>query len=155
MIVNIDEFTIPVPVSIHEEKIDMGVKKGVKEIKVRLQQDTGGTQKPHGFNAKIHFINQTSKDSVEIAFNKDDLTFNAETQKDLNTDQKAKDIYKFYLNNADYIKGAIYYARDLIIDRYVHSNYRVDPKTISNKMKEYSKLPREEQEKYQDECNGI
>lgn len=154
MIINIDEFTIPIPNYLHEEEISMGVRKGVKEVKVRLQQNTAGSEKVHGFNAKVYFANQKPSDVIEIAFNRNDLTFNSSVQEFLNTGKKTKDIYKFYLNNEEYLRGAIYYARELIIDRYINNDYNINPKDISNKMKEYSKLSKEEQKRYQDECDG-
>lgn len=68
--------------------------------------------------------------------------------------KKADDVYKFYKKNEDYLKGAIYYARDLIADKYLNYDNSITEKDIEAEFKKYSQLPKEEQERYQEECNG-
>ena len=144
---------IPIPDSLLEEEIAMGVKKGRQSIKVRLVQDTQDTKKVHGFNAKLHFGD--TRYAVQVAFNQNDLTFNSKKQEDLDRDNKrVDDVYKFYKKNEDYLRGAIYYARDLIIDKYIKHNNSISEKDIEAEFKEYSRLPKEDQERYQEECNG-
>ena len=149
----ITDYVIPIPESINEEEISMGVKKGRQSIKVRLVQDTQDTNKVHGFNAKFHFGNP--KDSVEIAFNKDDLTYNGKKQEILDhRNKKHTEVFRFYKKNEDYLKGAIYYAKDLIMDKYLGHDDSISEKDIDTKFTKYSKLSKEEQEKYQEECNA-
>lgn len=144
---------IPIPDSLLEEEIAMGVKKGRQTVKVRLVQDHHGTKKVHGFNAKLHFGD--TNHSVQVAFNRNDFTFNSKKQADLDKDnKKADDVYKFYKKNEDYLKGAIYYARDLIADKYLNYDNSITEKDIEAEFKKYSQLPKEEQERYQEECNG-
>ena len=144
---------IPIPDSLLEEEIAMGVKKGRQSIKVRLVQDTQDTKKVHGFNAKLHFGD--TRYAVQVAFNQNDLTFNSKKQEDLDRDNKrVDDVDKFYKKNEDYLRGAIYYARDLIIDKYIKHNNSISEKDIEAEFKEYSRLPKEDQERYQEECNG-